>query len=102
MIKTSALEPRMSPVAKSLKCNAGFNKNSCITAQNGTSSIMLNLSTLRPYEVVLGIFFMQSLHTALNMMTNCFCSCVFAECLLQESLSNDVLKIIKFLHCLLL
>lgn len=90
MIKTAALEPKVSLVTKSLKCNAGFNKNNCITAQNGISSIMLNLSTLRPYEVVLAIFFMQSPHSALDMMKNRFCSCVFAECLLQESLSNDV------------
>lgn len=90
MLKASALEPKMSLVAKSFKYNGGFNKNSCINGQNGISSIMLNLSTLRPHEVVLGIFFMQSLHVALNLMKNHFCSCVFAECLLQELLSNDV------------
>lgn len=90
MIKTSALEPKMSPFAKSLKYYVGFNKNSCIIAQNGISTIMLNLCTLWLCEVVLGIFFMQSLHAALNMMKNHFGSCVFTECLLQESLSNDV------------
>lgn len=58
MINISALEPKMSLVTNSLKYNDRFKKKkkSCNNAQNDIASIMLNLSTLRPYEMVLGIF----------------------------------------------
>lgn len=75
MIKTLALEPMVSLVTKLLKYNDGLNKNTCINGENGTPSIMLNISILRPCKVVLGFFFfLRSLHAALNLMKNRCCS----------------------------